>query len=103
MQTEVKTLFKRVDENREGIRGMERIYQMIYEQNTNIGLLAEQMKNANKDMDDIKSSLSNIETKVDDIEKRPAQNYYHYIKLAVGGIITFLVGYAMANIFKGGI
>lgn len=92
LQSENKTLFRRMDTLEEGVKELHHVYDLIYGMTTNISLLTDQMARTNEDVKSIKQD-------VEEIKMRPAKDYIHYKRLAIGLIITTILGAFLAGKF----
>lgn len=80
-----KTLFKEVE-------NLKRVNDTILELSNNITKLVEQMRETKEDVKDIKGDL-------EEIKKQPRDEYNHYKKIIIGGIITLALGYLFGKLF----
>ena len=94
LKAENKSLFQAQDEMKVEIKGMAKIYDLIYELTTSVSLLAEQMTRMNSDISDVKSDIV-------EIKAQPVNSYNHYKKLVVGGVITTIIGAILGAFIKG--
>lgn len=85
LKAEVKGAYKILDGVRSDLTDLKEVYNLIYGLTTNVSVLTEQMVQMNKQLD-------NIRKVQDDIIKEPLNDYNHYRKLIVGGIITTTLG-----------
>jgi predicted nucleic acid-binding Zn-ribbon protein len=92
LQSENKTLFRRVGSLEKDIKELHHVYDLIYGMTTNISLLTDQMARTNEDVKAIKQD-------VEEIKMRPAKDYIHYKRLAIGLIITTILGAFLAGKF----
>lgn len=92
--SENKAMAKAHDEMKAEIKGMAKIYDLIYELTTSVSVLAGEMARMNSDLSDVKND-------VETIKKQPVSDFNHYKKLIIGGIITAILGAVLGAFLRG--
>lgn len=99
MQTEIKSLFKIVENNKSDINDMNKVYDLIYGMTTSVSVLTEQMARNTDELAKVSKDVEEIKTTPTDYNyyKRQAEKMEHYKKVAIGAIILSMIGAFMAG------
>ena len=99
METEIKSLFKLVDSNKNELGELNKVYDLLYGITTNVSVLTEQMINNTNQLSKVSKDVETIKTTPSDYNyyKRQSEKMEHYKKIAIGVIITGMITAFMAG------
>lgn len=99
IETEIISLFRIVQSNKQEISDMNKVYDLIYGITTNVSVLAEQMTRNTEELSKVSSDVESMKTIPADYNyyKREAEKIEHYKRVAVGAIILTMIGAFMAG------
>lgn len=94
LKANVKAAFHRIDE----LRG---IYDVLSKQSENIHSLALNITKLTERMDSTNIDIKAIQSDVEAIKRIPSEDYRHYKRQWIGGVVMLIIGALIGSILQG--